>query len=666
MLLSSLFVLCGSLGVANAQITVYGQIPLGQTMTPTDPNAPAATTLAAYNNMRLIPPPVPVPPPARAYTLSLPRDAASMPGLSVPHVGPSFWGFSIEMSVISQVLGRNSHSSYIQVPWLNLMANLQERSGGVLVRLGGNTQEFAKLVEEDDERLAHGHYFGKVDSGTSQTTRTPAVLYTVDMFYMAANISSMLNVKWFLGIPFNDSVNWRLDIAEKGQEILGDNLLGLQAGNEPDFYVQFKRRPEGYTPADYSNEVENIISVIDANPRIPNKHMLIGPSISRIVWQPNQVWETGFIPRFRERLYCLTMEHYPHNNCVGQYGGVGVIEDPQLTFPYYLSHAGLAELVSHYYESTALAVQAQLPMIMFETNTASCGGFPGISDSYGAALWILDYGMQMAWANFTHGMLHVGGQNVFYNPFTSPPTNQTSYNQWTVGSIYYSTIVLAEAFGKSNTSRIVDLGGNDRNVFTPSYAIYERDVLSKVALFNYVDDNTGASDLSVTVTVPGGGVPASVRVKYLAGDSVSTKTNITWAGQTLGNQLDSDGRFRGDLNITTINCNTGANQCVIPVPSPGFALVFFETDEEAFGLGQATQTFSTSARTQGHNTVTVDLAVMATSNGHSGMNRDTGFGSTSVGSVSAAGAGWRGLFPGLTVLGAVVGGAWFVIRAFAR
>ena len=42
-----------------------------------------------------------------------------------------------------------------------------------------------------------------------------------------------------LGIPFNDSVNWRLTIAEKSQQILGDNLLGLQAGNEPDFYAMF-------------------------------------------------------------------------------------------------------------------------------------------------------------------------------------------------------------------------------------------------------------------------------------------------------------------------------------------------------------------------------------------------------------------------------------------
>lgn len=52
---------------------------------------------------------------------------------------------------------------------------------------------------------------------------------------------------------------------------------------------------------------------------------------------------------------------------------------------------------------------------MFETNTASCGGFAGVSNSFGAALWALDYGMQMAYTNFTHALLHFGGQDVAYN-----------------------------------------------------------------------------------------------------------------------------------------------------------------------------------------------------------------------------------------------------------
>lgn len=41
------------------------------------------------------------------------------------------------------------------------------------------------------------------------------------------------------GIPFNQTDIWRLQIAELGQQILGDRLIGLQAGNEPDLYVRF-------------------------------------------------------------------------------------------------------------------------------------------------------------------------------------------------------------------------------------------------------------------------------------------------------------------------------------------------------------------------------------------------------------------------------------------
>lgn len=37
--------------------------------------------------------------------------------------------------------------SFIQVPFLNLMANIQQRAGRVFIRVGGNTQETATMVE---------------------------------------------------------------------------------------------------------------------------------------------------------------------------------------------------------------------------------------------------------------------------------------------------------------------------------------------------------------------------------------------------------------------------------------------------------------------------------------------------------------------------------------
>jgi len=58
-------------------------------------------------------------------------------------------------------------SSFIPVPWLNLMANLQERAGSVVVRLGGNTQEYAKMVDS----LPDGNTFLKDMTDLQGTVR---------------------------------------------------------------------------------------------------------------------------------------------------------------------------------------------------------------------------------------------------------------------------------------------------------------------------------------------------------------------------------------------------------------------------------------------------------------------------------------------------------------
>lgn len=98
----------------------------------------------------------------------------------------------------------------------------------------------------------------------------------------------------------------------------------------------------------------------------------------------------------------------------------------------------------------------------------------------------------------------------------APPTGLSSFNQWTIGPIYYAVLALAEAFGKSNTARIVDI---TQETHHPVYAIYENNALSRVALFNYMTDPSGANDYTATLFVGGqalglpNGVPAQVQVK---------------------------------------------------------------------------------------------------------------------------------------------------------
>lgn len=97
--------------------------------------------------------------------------------------------------------------------------------------------------------------------------------------------------------------------------------------------------------------------------------------------------------------------------------------------------------------------------------------------------------------------------------FTAPPTNQSTFNEWTVGAVYYSVLVGAEVFGKSETAQIMDLQGNEGNELTPQYAIYDNGNLEKVALFNYMTDPSGANTYTATIHVNGGQVPENVAVK---------------------------------------------------------------------------------------------------------------------------------------------------------
>ena len=66
--------------------------------------------------------------------------------------------------------------------------------------------------------------------------------------------------------------------------------------------------------------------------------------------------------------------------------------------------------------------------------------------------------------------------------YIAPPTSESLFKQWTIGPIYYSVLAMAEAMGQSNTTRVIDMGSNDDNIYTPAYAIYEHGTLARALL----------------------------------------------------------------------------------------------------------------------------------------------------------------------------------------
>jgi hypothetical protein len=81
------------------------------------------------------------------------------------------------------------------VPFLNLVQNVVSRAGGMQIRVGGNTQENAKLVDS----LPNGTILAKDYTNIFNPTGTPPIDYTRDLIYMLANVSNLVNVDWYLG-----------------------------------------------------------------------------------------------------------------------------------------------------------------------------------------------------------------------------------------------------------------------------------------------------------------------------------------------------------------------------------------------------------------------------------------------------------------------------------
>lgn len=133
--------------------------------------------------------------------------------------------------------------------------------------------------------------------------------------------------------------------------------------------------------------------------------------------------------------------------------------------------------------------------------------------------------------------------------------------------------------------------------------------------------------------------------------------------QTFGGKFSSDGRLQGEEQIVTVNCDTTTGICPIRVPAPGFALVMMSDAAAQGSEPLATQTYSTTAVTKTGNTATVDVSVLATSNGHSGKDRLSA-GSTSKGSSGAGRA--AGIAPSVSVLLAMLAGAGIFMKAFTR
>ncbi|KAF2759257.1 hypothetical protein EJ05DRAFT_485297 [Pseudovirgaria hyperparasitica] len=404
---------------------------------------------------------------------------ATPDGASGP-IPESFVAYSIEFSSFPEFAGNLSSPNTFSNNLLDNLAQLQGTKP--YIRVGGNTQDYALYNASLPIAL----------NGTVIPSRSPDYPYLIDIgpSYFESYLT-LPGVKFIHG--FNLAKNSTSDHARLLESVplvckalSHGNLLYWQLGNEPDLFKTASQgilRPRSYDEAAYVAEWQNLTTqimgvVAEACPGLSNEQW-VAPSFGGVGNSLRQVptWAAGL--NSQGKVVLIDSHNY-----------IGGATQPGISLR--------GTLMNH--TRTRLSVDAQvavknslaqysLPFILGETNSLYNQGAPGLSNSFGAALWNLDFALYCASQDIKRVHMHQG-TNYRYQSW-QPVT--TALGTKGTKAPYYGNVATAAALG--------DLRGGDVRVkhialaaeTDAGYAVYAKGVLRSVVIVNMVPYNASST-----------------------------------------------------------------------------------------------------------------------------------------------------------------------------
>jgi hypothetical protein len=317
-----------------------------QSDTTTVPSAtPAATT---------------VPPATNAATTA--TAAAAMTSRPLPS---GFLGLSMQYKAFEQYAGTNPTS--LNPAFLNLIRQIAPNQSPVL-RFGGDSSDWTWWP-------------------VPGMKKPPGVTYTLTPRWLqiARAMNTALNSRLILGINL-EAASVKLAQTEANALVNGigrQRIAGLEIGNEPELYSAFNwyrtangvgvkgRDGASWTEAAFFKQFNQFAAAMPAG--IP----VAGPASGSATY----LAQLGSFLKGQPRVKLSTFHAYPLKHCTR----AKVVTTSQLLSP--AATSGFARAQAQYVDvSHKYGKLAQLD----EINGITCGGYGGVSDAFGSALWALD------------------------------------------------------------------------------------------------------------------------------------------------------------------------------------------------------------------------------------------------------------------------------------
>ncbi|KAJ3808016.1 hypothetical protein F5876DRAFT_46898 [Lentinula aff. lateritia] len=436
--------------------------------------------------------------------------------ITIPTTAPST-AATIDSSQVAVSLEFFAFPGYTElVSTGTCLANLQALRGApVAIRIGGTTQDRATY----DPSLATA-----VSYTVASPTDAPSSLTFGPSFFTLAASDLKGNVTIGLNRQLNNQAN-TLSAAVQAKDTM-PNLYAIELGNEPDLYAS----TSPIVPSSGWSQTADAASE-------KSWFTAIAPSVGNIFQAAVYLsWRTAAtIPLLGTSIGNVrtVSEHsYPQSACGGATTNLQTL----------MSHSGIVSYTAGFKDDATSAHAAGVRYFLGETNSATCGG-GGISPTFGAALWIVDYVLQGALNGVERSYFHQG---------TIGDCQYCWWGRFTTGAPFYGAYFVSLAsdfifeldFLGTDGAKLEML--DDGTGAVASYVIYNSaGVAVRLLVYNsnYYDGTGTRSSTSVSFT--GGGIPSS-----------GTATALRLTGPNATSRVDEGGivtigggvTFDGDCN----------------------------------------------------------------------------------------------------------------------
>ncbi|KAI0505519.1 glycoside hydrolase superfamily [Xylaria bambusicola] len=493
--------------------------------------------------------------------------------LSTRALVPDVYGYSIEPVWLDSYINTSLASTL-----LGHIVNVAGKAPPI--RIGGNTADQTYLYPSSPLPLTRNDSAAIPDAATATRFNiTPRWFDTwATYFPPGTELIYTLNLR-------DNSSNWANAVAQAAaaRAALGDSLVAFELGNEIDHFINKGWRDASWGVKEYIEQFRNLTGQITGsewyqslgNNNVPSFQAAVFADPPLVPDQHDEIDDfsianltaAGIASRPQEKkiISSYATHLYPQSTC-------DTARWYRMRLDLLSDHAVLWKNVSQYIPQVHAADEAGAPLVMGETNSASCSGKSGISDTFGAALWGVDYVLTAASIGFRKVYFHLGARSEYssFTPLLYELKNETLAPGIRAGwyAHYFLARVVSHNCERRAEFRIAALPSANSSELS-GFAVYDggvqlrKLVLLDMGVWNGTEGLANPSTLTATdgTMFSEGTRPVSsfevatpwtegdeVKVVRLTGPGTNAKSNVTVAG-TVFDDSTGDPVVGGDGSV---------------------------------------------------------------------------------------------------------------------